>query len=76
MANTTATTLEGTIKTLLPTKGYGFIFGPNDQEYFFHRDEWQRGVQFDEGYVGQRVSFTPVPGKLGKGPRATNVRLV
>ena len=63
--------MEGTIKTLLSEKGYGFISREGEEkDLFFHSKEWQV-VSFDELKVGDKVTFEVVQGE--KGPAATNV---
>ena len=63
--------MEGTIKTLLSEKGYGFISREGEEkDLFFHSKELQ-GVSFDELKVGDKVTFEVVQGE--KGPAATNV---
>jgi CspA family cold shock protein len=64
--------MTGTIKTLRPEKGFGFIRDAAGKEFFFHQsaiygegiDNLREGdsVEFDVGQVGP------------KGPRAENVR--
>ena len=61
---------EGTIKRLTD-KGFGFIDTGTNQDMFFHMSNLE-GVQFDDLYEGQKVSFTE--GQGPKGPRAENVR--
>lgn len=64
--------MTGTIKKLVPEKGFGFIRG-GSSEYFFHRSDL-RGASFDQLIEGQRVEFTEGAGE--KGPRAADVRLL
>jgi CspA family cold shock protein len=63
-------TTTGTIKTLTG-KGFGFIAGPDGQEYFFHQSACV-GVPFDSLREGQAVTFDV--GQGPKGPRAENVK--
>ena len=63
--------MSGTIKTLT-TKGFGFIAGPDGQEYFFHQSACG-GVSFDSLRENQAVTFEI--GQGPKGPRAENVKL-
>jgi len=64
--------MTGTIKTLRPEKGFGFIRGEGGKEYFFHQS-----AIFGEGIdmlrEGDGVEFDLGDGGA-KGPRATNVR--
>jgi len=64
---------EGTIARLLIDKGFGFIRDESGAEHFFHRSS-VRGAIFELLREGQRVEFTPED--TGKGPRATDVRLL
>ena len=64
--------MEGTIKTLISDKGFGFItVDGEEKDLFFHRNELQ-GVSFEELKVGDRVSFDKADSP--KGPNATNVK--
>jgi CspA family cold shock protein len=62
---------EGTIKKLVPDKGFGFIKGQNG-ELFFHSSAVQ-GVAFEELREGQRVTYQE--GRGPKGPRADAVQV-
>lgn len=63
--------MNGTIKTLLSDKGFGFIAAEDGREYFFHQSACVGG--FGGLRQGQTVTFEP--GQNGpKGPRAENVR--
>ena len=64
----------GTIATLTPERGFGFIQSPSGPRYFFHRSALEPGVEFFDLYVGRHVTFDATDGN-GKGPRAENVRL-
>jgi cold shock protein len=64
-------TMEGTIKRLVRDKGFGFIAGNGEEEYFFHSSACT-GTPFDELREGQAVSFEV--GRGPKGPRAENVK--
>jgi cold shock protein len=64
--------MNGTIKTLLSEKGFGFIAADDGREYFFHQSGCADGG-FDSLQRGQAVTFDP--GQDGpKGPRGENVR--
>ncbi len=67
-----AATLTGTIKRLVTEKGFGFILGSDNNEYFFHQSACS-GVSFDSLREGQAVTFER--GQGPKGPRGENVRL-
>ena len=62
--------MEGTIKWFDPQKGYGFIKGEDDEEYFVHHKQVPEGVQLQEN---DRVTFDPVETERGK--QAQNVTL-
>ena len=63
--------MNGTIKTLIANKGFGFISREGEtKDLFFHSKEL-KGVTFDELKVGDAVTFEVVEGE--KGPAATNV---
>ena len=53
-------------------KGFGFILGEDNQEYFVHRSAI-RGEAFEQLREGQPVTFDV--GRGDKGLRAENVRL-
>ena len=60
----------GTIKKLVPDRGFGFIAADDGKEYFFHRSAVQ---DFDTLLGGEKVSFEIEPNP--KGPRANRVQL-
>jgi len=63
--------MNGTIKTILSEKGFGFIAREGEsKDLFFHSKEL-KGVSFDELRVGDEVTFDVVEGE--KGPAAVNV---
>jgi CspA family cold shock protein len=64
-------TMNGTIKRLVNTKGFGFIATDDGSEYFFHQSACAQ-VPFDQLREGQNVSFER--GNGPKGPRAENVK--
>jgi cold shock CspA family protein len=37
--------MNGVIKKVVPSRGFGFIAGEDGTDYFFHRDEL-RGLEF------------------------------
>lgn len=61
---------NGVIKSLHLDKGFGFIRGEDNKEYFVHRSAIRNGV-FEELGVGMPVTFEPTDSQ--KGPRAENV---
>ena len=66
--------MEGTIKTLISDKGFGFItVDGEEKDLFFHKNEL-KGVSYEELKVGDRVSFEKADSE--KGPNATNVARV
>ena len=63
--------MQGTIKTLLTDKGFGFIARAGEaKDLFFHSKEL-KGVTFEELKVGDTVTFEVVEGE--KGLSAVNV---
>ena len=63
--------MNGTIKTLITGKGFGFITREGEsKDLFFHSTELV-GVSFDELRVGDKVTFEVTEGQ--KGPAATKV---
>lgn len=65
-------TMNGTIKSIVFEKHFGFIT-PEDasKDVFFHETGLQEGIQFSELKNGDAVSFDVE--QTEKGPRATNV---
>jgi CspA family cold shock protein len=61
-------TLTGTVVRLLEDKGFGFIRGADNVEYFFHRSA---APEFDSLKAGASVVFLPT--EAPKGPRAESV---
>jgi len=61
---------EGTIKKIVPDRGFGFIAAEDGKEYFFHRSAVEN---FDNLQGGERVSYEVEPSP--KGPRAGRVRV-
>lgn len=63
--------MNGTIKTLVSDKNFGFISREGEEkDLFFHANELQN-VAFSDLHVGDSVSFDVTQGD--KGPSATNV---
>jgi cold shock protein len=63
--------MEGTIKTLVSDKGFGFITVEGEEkDLFFHRNE-VKDEMYDELRVGDKVSFERADSP--KGPNAVNV---
>ena len=63
--------MEGSIKTLISDKGFGFItVDGEEKDLFFHKNEL-KGVSYEELKVGDRVSFEKADSE--KGPNATNI---
>lgn len=68
---------SGTIKTLIPDKGFGFIGteGNNSSDLFFHNSALV-GATFDSLQVGQTVTFDEEPDPRDpRRRRAANVRV-
>lgn len=62
---------QGTIKSIMRDRGFGFISGQDGKEVFFHRTGLQ-GLQFDNLQEGAAVEYDLENGP--KGPRAVNVK--
>jgi cold shock CspA family protein len=62
---------EGTISTIVPDRGFGFIRTPQQPDTFFHASDLAPELGFDETLRERRVRFsiktTP------KGPRAVGI---
>ncbi len=66
--------MEGTIKTLVTDKGFGFItVDGEEKDLFFHKNEL-KGVNFEDLKIGDRVSFEKADSP--KGANAVNVTRV
>ncbi len=65
---------QGTIKLWEKSKGYGFILGDDDEEYFVHVSDLDVTVKPHLLREGVRVSFD-VRSDL-KGEKAVNVRIL
>lgn len=63
--------MEGIVKWFNTRKGYGFIKGDDDQEYFVHHSALGQGVFLRDN---DKVSFDGVDGEKGK--QAQNVKLL
>lgn len=63
--------MEGTVKFFNEQKGFGFIKGDDDEDYFIHHTFLENGVQIKEG---DKVSFQI--SKSEKGLQAKSVVLV
>ena len=61
----------GTVKKVVPERGFGFITAEDGKDYFFHRNELDSTLDFDRLNGGERVSFDVQ--QSPKGPRATRV---
>jgi cold shock CspA family protein len=48
--------MQGTVDRVVPNEGFGFIIGPNGEEYFFHRNALQ-GAEWEEMGPGVPVVF-------------------
>ena len=64
---------SGVIKQVKADRGFGFIHRPSERDVFFHRDDWQGPMDFDEQLVELAVTFDLDDGGV-KGPRARNVK--
>jgi len=64
----------GTVKKWDRTRGFGFILGDDDEEYFVHINDLDPSLRGKDLEEGQRVAFDVRPDV--KGDRAVNVRLL
>ena len=62
--------MTGTVKKFDSTKGYGFIKGEDDKEYFFHRSAL-KNIDPSELEIGREVTFEDSEGS--KGLRAEDI---
>lgn len=62
----------GTIKKVVADRGFGFITDERGADFFFHRNELDRSLDFDRLGGGERVEFQVQ--QSPKGPRAVQVR--
>ena len=62
----------GTIKKVVPERGFGFIAAEDEKEYFFHLSGVDSSLGFERLIGGERVEFDIE--QSPKGPRAANVR--
>ena len=63
--------MEGTIKTLISDKGFGFIaVDGEDKDLFFHKNEL-KDVSYEDLKVDDKVSFEKADS--AKGPNAVNI---
>ena len=63
--------MEGIVKWFNRQKGYGFITGDDDEEYFVHHSALAEGTFIRDN---DRVSFEPADSEKGK--QAQNVTLL
>jgi cold shock CspA family protein len=69
--------MQGTIDRVVGNEGYGFIVGPNGEEYFFHRTG-VKGAEWEELGPGVPVFFQAEQGEgdlPGEHLRAVDVTL-
>jgi CspA family cold shock protein len=62
----------GTVKRVISDRGFGFIAAEDGKEYFFHRNELDASLNFDQLAGGESVSFEVEASP--KGPRAVKVQ--
>ena len=69
--------MHGTVDRVVAEQGFGFVIGPNGEEYFFHRSGL-KGTEFEDLGPGVAVEFQAAT-EEGDRPdehlRAVNVRL-
>jgi cold shock protein len=67
---------DGTIKTLVTERGFGFLVpdgAANGQDLFFHRSDVD-GAGYDALRVGDRVTYEPGTDQRRGTPKATHVQ--
>ena len=64
--------MTGTVLRVFPVKGFGFTRGDDGQEYFFHVNDTDPSVAFDDTLNERRVSFEIEANE--RGPRAVGVK--
>ncbi len=64
--------LTGSVKKVVPDRGFGFITAEDGQEYFFHRSSVDASLDFDRLGGGEKVTFDIE--RSDKGPRARAVK--
>lgn len=64
--------MTGSIKKVVPERGFGFIAAEDGAEYFFHRSSVDSSLTFENLSIGEPVSFAVESSP--RGPRAQNVR--
>jgi CspA family cold shock protein len=63
--------MDGTIKWYNRMKGYGFIIGEDDAEFFFHHSFLDEGLELTDN---DKVTFDPIDTEKGK--QAKNIKKV
>ncbi len=67
--------MNGSVHSVVFGRGFGWIYGDGGAgKYFFHRDDVDGALEFDDLKVGDRVSFDREDPPPPKGPRARHVR--
>ncbi|MFT4303551.1 MAG: cold-shock protein [Candidatus Woesearchaeota archaeon] len=61
--------MKGTVKFFNGPKGFGFVIGEDQKEYFVHVTDLEEGMQLNEN---DAVTFDVVEGD--RGPKAGNVK--
>lgn len=63
---------DGVVKFFNDSKGFGFVTQPDGVDVFVHKSEL-KATGLERLVEGQKVRFDVVPGREGKGPKATNI---
>ena len=64
--------VKGRVKFYDSNRGYGFIIGKDDREYFFHFSE----IQDDHKVLMQDELVEFEPAETGKGPQAQKITTI
>lgn len=65
---------DGVVKFFNDTKGFGFISVNGGPDCFVHKSDL-KATGIDSLVEGQKVKFDIMPGRDGKGPKASNVTI-
>lgn len=66
--------MKGTVKTYFKDKGYGFIHGEDNRDYFFHYSAIVTDDPYKAAEQGEHVEFDCK--ESDRGPRAENIKKV
>ena len=68
--------MVGTVTRVFLTRGFAFVRGSDNVDYFAHVDEMQKKENWEQMRAGRHVTFEPgTGGKSGNGLRALHIEL-